>query len=246
MKKYKILTAALAAAVLSGASSLAAFNYQNGDLIAAFGNGGSTDVIVDLGSLSSFKIPDAPPLSYDLSAVVNDTFGGVSSSLYWSVFIGDDSTSTVYNTLKRSNPANQTTRPFVGGNADSQALVVGDMSSIANLNSPGQAAPGLIVDYAAGIEQVAVSLGGYSAMMTGSFNGNFQGDWTYNILNNGAGTSDFYQSDPGNHLTQRAAYLGNFNFSPEGLLTFNPAPEPATWALMGMGTVALMALRRRK
>ena len=58
MKRYKVLTAAVAAAVLSGASAMAQFNYQNGDLMAAFSNGGTTDVIVNLGSIANFQQGD--------------------------------------------------------------------------------------------------------------------------------------------------------------------------------------------
>lgn len=258
MKKYKFLSAALAAAVLSGISAMAQFNYQNGDLIAAFGNGGSTDVIVNLGSISQFQNAGSSPLSYNLNSVLTSQFGSVSGSIYWSVFGVNDTTlgasdssvtqtdaNTMWNTLGRSNPANKTVTPFVGGNSTQQEAAVGDIETIGNLTIPGNAGPGQIVDYAAGIELVNISLGGYSPMMNSPYSGNFQGDWTYNILNNGAGTSDLYQSNPGNHLSQRANYLGTLNLSPGGTLTFSPVPEPSTWMMIGSGTLALLALRRR-
>ena len=79
MKRYKILTAAMAAAVLSGASAMAQFSYQNGDLLAAFGNGGSTDVIINLGYIAAFQ--QGTPYSQDLSAVLDSVFGSVNSSI---------------------------------------------------------------------------------------------------------------------------------------------------------------------
>ncbi len=235
----------MAAAVLGGASAMAQFSYSSDNMFAAFGNGGSTDVIVNLGSISSFQNGSAPG-TVDLGAVINDTFGGVSGSIYWSVFAGNDPTSTVWNTLKRTNPGNKTTTPFVGGNAESQALVVGDIASIGSFTSPGLAGSGLITDYAPGIELVSSTVSIYTPMMTGAYAGNFQGDWTYNILNNGVGTSDLYQSAPGNHFVNRAVYLGNFSLNNSGILAFSPVPEPSTYAMLGSGALALLALRRRK
>jgi hypothetical protein len=260
MKKYKILSAALATAVLSGVPAMAQFNYQNGDLIVAFGNGVSstvgnnTDVIVDLGSLAQFQNTSASPFSYNLSSVLNSTYGGVNSSVYWSAFgvnenfgnpsVSQGNANTIWTTLRRSNPANQTAAPHVD-NASFAMFTLGDIQSVANFTSPGDANPGLIVDYAPGIELVDSSQSPYSTMMTSPYSGNFQNDWAYNVLNNGAGVSDLYQSDPGG-TTQHGAYLGNFNLSSGGLLTFSPVPEPSTWAMMGTGTLAFMALRRRR
>jgi hypothetical protein len=66
------------------------------------------------------------------------------------------------------------------------------------------------------------------------------------MLNYGQGTSDFYQNDPGNPLTTSATPLGTISLSPTGVLTFNPVPEPSTWAMIGSGFLTLLALRRRK
>lgn len=262
MKRYKILTAAVAAAILGGVSAMAQFNYNNGDLIAAFGNGGSTDVIVDLGAISNFQQPGALGNSWNLSSVLSSTFGGVTGSVYWAVFGVNDLTQppsnpsvvqanayTVWSSLARSNPSIENSTPNVSGNSSSQHLAVNEIEGIANLTSPSDANPGLIVDYAPGIEQVATSLGGFSSLMNSSSDpmaGNLGETWAYNMLNTGSGTSDFYQNDPGNPLTTPATPLGSFNLSSGGVLTFNPVPEPTTYGLIGAGAVALLALRNRK
>jgi hypothetical protein len=254
MKKYKILSAALATAVLSGASAMAQFNYQSGDMIAAFGNGGSTDVIVDLGSISQFQNTLTAPFSYNLNSVLTSQFGSVNSSVYWAVFgvndggasgISQTDPNTVWTTLARFNPAIKSTTPHVGGNSTQQQLAVQDIGTIGNLTVPSGAGPGQIVDYAPGIELVKTSQGGFSPMMNSPFNGDFQGDWVYNVLNNGVSLSDLYQSDPGNRNVARANYLGNFGLGSDGTLTFSPVPEPSTWAMIGSGALALLALRRR-
>lgn len=251
MNKRTILSGAIAAAALYAIDASAQFNYQNGDLLAGFGNGGSTDVIVDLGSLANFQAGTSH--SWNLNSVLTSTFGSVSSGMYWSVFgVNDQSIpfnssvtqgdpNTVWVSLGRSNPNVATTAPFTGSSGVQQ-LAVPDIETIGNLTNPNQASPGLIVDVSPGVELVATSLGGYTSMMTGSYNGNFQGDWAYNVLNNGAGTSDLYQSDP---THTRATLLGNFTLGPSGDLTFNPVPEPSTWAMFGSGVLALFAIRRR-
>ena len=252
MNKRTILSGAVAAAALYAIDASAQFNYQNGDLLAGFGNGGSTDVIVDLGSLANFQTHT--PQSFNLNAVLTSTFGSVSSSLYWSTFGVNDTTispsnssvsqgdpNTMWVTLGRINPAVQTSAPLTGSSS-LQQLAVGDVETIASLTSPNQGSPGMIVDYAQGIELVNTSVGGYTSMMTGAYNGNLQGDWSYDILNNGAGVSDLYQSDP---THSRATLLGSFTLDPSGDLTFNPVPEPSTWAMFGSGILALLAIRRR-
>ncbi len=242
----------MSAAGLSGATAMAQFNYQNGDLLAAFGNGSGTDVIVNLGSISSFQQGVAN--SWDLSSVLTSVFGSVNSGLYWSVFgvndqsIGYDPTitqgdpNTIWATLGRSNPAIQTHAPLIQGNSSSFQLPVGDIESIGNITTPGQAAPGLIVDYSPGIEEVSSSVGNYSTDMTSPYSGNFAGDWYYNVLNHGVGVSDLYQNDPN---ASHGSDLGNFSLDSSGLLTFNPVPEPSAWVMMGSGVLALLALRRR-
>ena len=255
MKTNIILSGVVAAVALGAMDASAQFNYHNGDLLAAFGNGGSTDVIVDLGAISNFQPANWVANSWNLNSVLTATFGSVSSSVYWSVFGVNDTSSggnpavtqgdpnTIWSTLARSNPTHKTTTPLILGNSTAFQLPLGDIQSIANLTSPGLAAPGLIVNDGVGIELVSTSLGGYSTMMTGAYNGNLQGDWSYNMLNNGVGVSDLYQSDPNN---TRATYLGNFSLDSTGMLAFTPTPEPSTWAMLGSGALALLAIRRRK
>ena len=150
---------------------------------------------------------------------------------------------TVWTTLARSNPANQTHAPFIQGNSSSFGLAVGDIESIGNVTSPNQASPGLIVDFAPGIEEVSTSVGNFTPYMTSPYSGNLpELTGIYNTLNHGVGVSDLYQNDPS---TTIASYLGDFSLNSAGVLTFNPVPEPSSWAMIGSGVLALLAIRRR-
>ena len=126
-----------------------------------------------------------------------------------------------------------------------QGLVANDIDTISGLTTTG-AWPG-IANLFVNIVTVPVAAGGYTALMAqGISNGDFAGDWTYNIENAGAGVSDLYQSDPkaNSFDSKLATYLGNFSLDNSGSLTFNPVPEPATWSLLGAGVMSLLAARR--
>ena len=252
MKTNAVLSGAAAAVALCAMNAPAQFNYQNGDLLAAFGNGGTKDVILDLGAISKFQAAPGTTYSWNLNYLLTSVLGGVNSSLYWSAFGVNDTTiggnptvtqsdpNTIWNTLARINLAVKPAAPFDNGNSAAQQLPLGDIVSIANLTNPSKAGAGQITDYAPGIELVNTSLGGYSTMMSSPYNGNLQGDWYYNILNTGAGVSDLFQSPP----NARASDLGSFTLNSSGLLSFTATPEPSTWAMLGSGLLALFATRR--
>ncbi len=274
MKKNTILTGVLAMAALCGGSAMAQ-NFNNGDLIIALGDnqaGGNgndniySDLLVDLGSISQFQFTSVPAgtvYTYNLSAALNTVFGSsaVGSSIYWAVMGVNDTTQSTYNnavtqnsyatvwtSLPRSNPSVKTGTPFVGGSADAQANTVGDIQTIVNLHSPSQASPGLIVTLPNVGSSSAVSvndaLGGFTESI--GADGNFNGDWAKNILKYGVGTSDLYQSDPGNQFATRQVYLGNISLNSAGLLTVTTVPEPSTLAMLASGFLSLFAIRRFK
>jgi hypothetical protein len=273
MKKHTILTGVLAMAALCGGSAMAQ-NFNNGDLIIALGNdnpGNSDsshkDLLVDLGSISQFQFytlsSQDQTYTYNLSAALTSAFGSgtVGSSIYWAIMGVNDPTAsgyqtsvnqggpnTVWDSLARSNPSVKTTTPYVSGNNDSQGLAVGDIQTIINLNSPGQASPGLITSLATinggSASAVNVSLGGFT--QTIGTDGNLSGDWSLNLLNNGVGTSDLYQSNPGNSIVNRQIYLGSISLSSAGVLTITTVPEPSTLAMVAGGFLSLFAIRRFK
>jgi hypothetical protein len=77
------------------------------------------------------------------------------------------------------------------------------------------------------------------------FNGTF-GQAFENLSSGSTSTvSDFFQQNPSPlHSPGSGTYLGDFVLDNTGLLTFNPVPEPSTWAMMGTGLFGMLAIRR--
>ena len=245
MKHHNSILGLVAVTTLCAVSAMGQISYQNGDMLAGFRDSSSpdTDLIVDLGSISLFQQSGAASFNVNanLSSALLGTFGSDLSGLSWSVF-GYNGNNTIYNTLARSNPGMQTSVPQVGGTLNAQGLVANDIDTISGLTTVG-AWPG-IANLFANIITVPVAAGGYTALMAqGLSNGDFGGDWTYNIENTGAGVSDLYQSVPkvNSFDLKSASYMGNFSLDDSGNLTFNPVPEPATWSMIGAGMMTLLA-----
>ena len=260
MKMNKILTAALAAAALSGSSAMAQLNYNNGDLLAGFyTTGGSSEVIVNLGSIATYQTLYATT-SFNLNAVLTSTFGSAASGINWTIFGINDTSSSPYNSsvtqanantiwasLAWLSPSQQASAPHVSGSVNSQGLVLSDINSIVNAADPNFYPASSINNYAAGIAVVSTANQGVQYYMynNGAFNGNIGGDLNWNSVNTGAGNSELYQSNPGSRAGYATA-LGAFNLSSGGILTYDAVPEPSTWAMLGSGMLAFLAVRRRK
>ena len=267
MKSYKLAILSVTAGFLWSLDAPAqTFDYNNGDLLLGLRTpGGTSDLIVDIGAASLYSGATGPITvsgAYFTSQQLTDA--GLSlSTLYFSVFgdISPGNSSGTANTLWVTAPqtdnktqalawAAQTS--YQQGNTRSQieSIAFGatytsfeeaasaDNTATAvvlpsSLDLPGESA----LSYTAGI-------GPY-----GNFNGNFGSN--NNIEQNTSGTfsngtnpvrSDLFEMIPGSN----GSYLGYFELDPNGTLTFNPepVPEPTTWAMVGMGLMALVGWRR--
>jgi len=253
MKKTNILLSALAVFTLGEVAVQAqTYTYHAGDLLAAFRKSGSSfDLIVDLGSASSFQ--SGSSMSLDLSSGLTSVFGSANASgVYWSVFGYVNTSSSplgAQNTLFVTDPRSDITiqnDPNSSMTSSGQGQVVSKMVAIANGATSGSA-----VILGNQIVEVPVGLnsGGNPVSYTvgvGSL-GDFNGTWAPAVENTTAGSttaSDLFQQNPG--ASNTGSYLGEFTLNSAGILAFNPVPEPSTWAMMGSGVLALLALRRRK
>jgi hypothetical protein len=254
MKKNKILLGVMAAAALCGMDAMAQISYQNGDLLAGFRKGGSPDVILDLGSISLYQQFGATPgypagfqVNANLSTALQNTFGTL-STMQWSIFgvndggtalTGQSDANTVWSSKRRNNAGIQSSAPFGNPSSDSQALAVGDIKAIGNNTGSGSTG---VNDLAPGIVSVDATVANYTPDMGSPYNGDFEGTYSYNIERTGTGVLDLYEVNP----NSPGQYLGNFSLSSGGDLTFNPVPEPSTWAMLGTGLLTLVAIRRNR
>jgi PEP-CTERM motif len=247
MKKNKIILGVVAAASLCGADAMAQITYHNGDMLAGFRTqGGSTDVIVDLGSISLYQNLNGISFTPNsgVASALTSTFGGSMANVNWSVFGFNDTGVNPHDTsvtqgnrytIWTTSPGADTTDALF----DSTHQVTTDMSQIIGTISGGTGA-------GAGIVDVPSSAGGLTYQMqswdgSNPGEGNFAGDWL-GVELKGSGNLSLYQFEPGS----QGSLLGSFNLSSGGDLAFNPVPEPSTWAMLGTGLMTLIAIRRSR
>ena len=80
---------------------------------------------------------------------------------------------------------------------------------------------------------------------SGDFSGTLKGvveNYTGDSFTTGTKVSDLYQLNPGTGNV--GGNLGNFSLGSDASFTFNPVPEPSTWAMLGMGMMTLFGIRR--
>ena len=257
MNMKSIIKTVLTVALLSGTAAAAqTFTYNNGDLLAAFRQSGSPDLIVDLGSITDFKnlYGTGPDALSGVTSALNSTYGSL-DGIYWSVFAYVDTTgslgtaNTLWFTDPRSDVSMQTVAPR-SASFNAQGYVIGEMGAIADGATSGYAT---VIANQAVLVPSDLNSGGDPISYTvgvgpyGDFNGTVRG-----VVENYTGTgfaaggtpsvSDLYQQNPG--TANAGIYLGNFALGTDGSFTFNPVPEPSTWAMLGAGMMALAAVRR--
>ena len=255
--KTKILATVLVAAALGElAASAQTFNYNSGDLLAAFRKSGSPDLVVDLGSISQYQQAAASgsgTYTFNLGTDLTSTFGSM-TSIYWSVFTYDsDGTYAPANTLWMSDPrsdVNVQNNPPTTATSSSQGLVTYQMGAIADALS---ASYGTIIDNQV-IQlpnDLGASTGGDPASYTTAlgtsldFNGTYGQPFENISSSSTASVSDLFQENPSPlHNPGAGTELGTITLDPTGKLTVQAVPEPSTWALLGSGLIGLVAFRR--
>ena len=255
MKITSFIKATMAVTLFYGTvASAQTYAYNPGDLLAAFRQTGSPDLVVDLGAITQFQQPDASPNNpvnlTSVSSALASTYGSL-DGLYWSVFTYVDTTSSLgsANTLWLSTARSDVNIQVVAQHSasfNSQGYVIGEMAAIVDGTSSGFAA--IIANQAAQLPN-GLNEGGDPISYTvgvgpyGDFNGTLRGsveNYT-GVSFAGSSVSDLFQQNPGTE--NLGIYLGDFSLESDGAFTFNPVPEPSTLAMVGAGMMALFAIR---
>lgn len=281
MKKSNIQTtklAALATMMLYIQPSNAALVYNDGDLILGFratgGTGGTTNVLLNLGSASVFRDATSQfTLSLgNVDADLDAVFGGAWNTrldLRWSVsggqsFEGNGFTDlTLFASRARAFPfgtvgaANSTAWLRQSGSTQSNPALklealgqkfgsgTTGVSGSDQIESTNAAGFGLIQSHAQNNSYEEFMPGGSQTGAGSSFS-YFNGGIEANFANGAIGTGlDLYFMAPGSGA---GAYEGTFTISDNATITFTPTgvPEPGSAFMLALGLGALLTKRRRQ
>jgi len=212
-------------------------NYAVGDVLVCFRNGGSYDLVVDAGPVST--LVSASPnqiisIGQYSTAQLNAAFGSA-NGVDWSAFTWE-SDNTLFATQARASLNTQTT-PFLRKSSTSQGYVVQRMNSVQlgatnNIayNGLNTATAVIEPDSSSGFSIGALSykdslLGAYGSRFNGTFSGNPENVTPSDFTTSGTVLrSDFYQMSPINGYGS-GTYLGYFQMAADGTLTYAAYPS---------------------
>ena len=233
------LLAALAIGSLWAMNASAQTYYGSGDLLLGIRNGGSYDVVVDLGSYSQFTTNGGT--AFTVATLGSGTLSnqlstaGISlANLTFSVF-GDTGIATVFATRMSG-------LPFWASQSQSAQSV-----PVSRIEGIGAGYNDILTSGNSTVISSTYYFGGNSSYTRGVGAGgnlNFFSSSIENSTYSGFPQiySDLFQLNPSSGV---GSDLGVFTLDSAGVLTFTPVPEPSTLALMGMGAMSLIALRRK-
>jgi hypothetical protein len=261
MKIYRILklsrglfAAAGGLALLAPALGAAPFAYSDGDVILAFRQPGSPDLVVNLGSATNF---DAVPIGStitvsNLSVSQLTTAFASLNSLNWAVFGATRTTSTAYPqdtiwaSARRTNPG-VLSRPWLRKGTYAQAIPVGQIASVGqnalsygngNPAGPNNTATGVIIPYNDPNAYSALVVDPYNPSVP-DFGNTFGPGYGPGDVENTTpanfttaqplSRSDFYELIPGDPAISKL--VGYFDFKPDGSLTFTAGAPPTITAI---------------
>jgi len=248
--------------VLWTASTFAGpFVYNSRDLLLGFRNSSSAnDFIVDIGPASTYygAAPGTFTIGGFTGAQLTSVFGSM-NSLSFSVF-GDvrssGDTSYPLNTLWVSNPRldpNTQSNPwnrqsqFSQGNTASKIDGIGNGAITYSGTIPADANNTLTTvnlpkTWNAGGVSYSIGIGA-SGNFANAFQGSVENTTALDFATSGGLVrSDLYELKPG---TGQGTYLGYFELSNSGTMTFTVVPEPESWVLLALASGFVLVLNRR-
>jgi hypothetical protein len=252
MKKMAVLSAAAASLLWgAGVNAQTVFNYNQGDLLLGFRSSGASDLIVDIGSASlytgasgqitisgnyynSTQFSDA---NLDINNLYFSVFGatGLPSRNLW--MTGVQSTPWTANNVFSQGPTAGIIGGIAGGAKDiSSQLSAGPDNTASAVVVPNNYNSGGDTSYTVGV--------GSSGNLQGYFQGDIEGNTSAGFSSGSTPLiENLFEMDTAN-AGNPGKLIGDFELDPNGTLTFNPVPEPSTWATLGVGMMMLTIVRK--
>lgn len=263
--KPKRLTLAMMAIAGSVWSWNVSAQFITGDLMLGFraAGGSSSNLVVDVGPASTYLNATAPvTVSQFTARQITDTFGSL-NNLYFSVFGYVDVSG---NPVSLGLPANTLlvtgASPLHTLNQNGLGIAESYLAAIANGTQAGSLGAVSLTSRVVR-EPSAMNIAGNLSYFNGIANpnqtsiGNIHNTWAESIetatpATFGTGTTplvvglfEYQPGSSGNSLNNpMGTLLGDFQLNIDGSLTYNPVPEPATWAMFGSGFLVLTVVRR--
>ena len=267
MKTTKLATAvvlALASTALFAGSALAQtpLSYSSGDLFlgirATGGVGATQDILIDIGSAASFR--DATAIITlnlgNLGQDLTDVFGAswnTRSDLVWGVFgtpgttaVNGDNGKTLYATRLVEGGIRAT--PWNAGSNSTQGTVTGRMLSVEQAYAATAGVPNVsTTNSSVVLVQNTSDVNSYATYNTitgvnpggigfGYFNPTIEGQFGSDL--------DLFRLPVGFNVP--GTYEGTFSVGSNATVSFNPVPEPSSFAMAGFGLALLWSNRRQR
>jgi hypothetical protein len=230
------------------------------DVLLGFREAGQPDLVLDLGSYTTFNSAKTIPSSY-LQGVYGSNLDGVTWSACGTIWTSssDPNWKTVFATDPDTVNGVQVgaTGPWQNQSA---ALLAGSGTKIYSFGNGFNTVVSASLQSVNVLAANALSLvpsgtstdKSYTYLMTHTGTGNFMntfqgGNSVEQTLPAGFSTGsvdqmmDLYQLVPGG--TGNATLLGTFDVAPSGTITYTPTPEPWTYALAALGFLGLVGSR---
>ncbi|MEN9573062.1 MAG: hypothetical protein RL514_917 [Verrucomicrobiota bacterium] len=266
MKKISTLVVAGAGAMLMAQSAQATLAYSNGDMLLGFRKDSqSSNLEVNLGSVNQIIniLGTGQTLSFsskftsgDITAGVGTAGSGSLNSAIWSVSAGINALNqsgitapnrTLWLTSGRgvnSADINTQTTPLQRASLSTQGNTVSPLLTIGTgfAAATGNAGSTTAAVVANGANSYADNIGSGNF---GTFDSNIENTLGASFTSGGSvARSDYYQLTPG---SGNGTYLGYFELSQGGALSFVAVPESGTFAAsIGAGLMALALLRAHR
>ena len=230
INKKMYQAAVLAALGLAGVTAAQAASY-NGDLLVGFTTQSGNDLVYDLGSFSSLTSGETWDLTSALSAA---GLGSSLSTVQWGVVGNLNSSGTRYSWLTLASGSANTVPGTTAWNKINSA----DTTIYSSLSGSG------IGDYGTPSSSVAYSWNAETALGGTAASGAFS-SVSQNPNSTGLTVATIWQQVAGGSVAE----AGTFGLSTVGaadILTYQPVPEPGSFALMAVGGGFLMLIGRNK